>query len=192
MSDDNPSRSIDNPTEISTGYGPRATGDLQSKDLGKKVGNLIISEEVVLKNRFNYQLWNEAISKSFRYVEVGLHDYMNSNNQNQDIYEEAAEMLLIRYVDKSIFGQYKRKGLIGREIYKEIVKKYGKMSVHDKVRHAINLNQQSQLKSPSVTKSIEYGKQFDNFMDSLNENEREAMNHLVRINEKHSGFVENF
>ena len=46
-----------------------AAGNLGEKGLGKKVANLIISEEVILKDCFNYQLWNQSIRKSFRYVD---------------------------------------------------------------------------------------------------------------------------
>lgn len=74
-------------------------------------------------------------------------------------------------------------------IYLEIVEKYGHMSIHDKIDYAIKLHQKSQLKSVSVMKSIEYTKIWNNFSQTLNEMEIQALDQLMRINECNPSFV---
>ena len=104
-----PSNSTVNPSNL-TGYGPRTNSNshityvgnenLESKTLGKIINHLLIVDEVILKGRCNYQLWHQALKQSLRYVDAGLYDYMMSNQADNAIYEEAAEMLLIRYVSE--------------------------------------------------------------------------------------------
>ena len=113
---------------------------------------------------------------------------MNSQESINDTYEEVGEMLLIKFVDEKIFGLFKRKGLIGKEVYNEIVKKYRRMSVYDKVRHALSLIQW--IKMSLIEAAIEHEKVFDSFISELNNKEGEAIKHLVRINEGNSEFTE--
>lgn len=165
---------------------------LELKDLGKRISNMTISKEVMLVDKFNYNLWSKAFTNSLRYVDRGLSEYMTSESPMNNIYEEAGEMLLARYVNENIFADLKAKGIFGRDIYKEIVKKYGRLTVHDKIRHAIELSEKATNSSIPVSKAITLGKRLDRFLHSVDETEKEALEHLVRINQGNSDFVEKY
>lgn len=63
------------------------------------------------------------------------------------------------------------------------------MSNHDKIDYANKLLQISQLKSAFVMKSIEYTKKWNDFSQTLNEMEIQALEQLMRINEYNLSFV---